>query len=318
MHLKKYVISDNSTIYVEIVNLGARLHHLGQNADHNVLVSPTDVNDYRNDVNWMGATIGPRAHLLRDGVFTKKNGNLYYEKNYQGHHLHGGEQGFHRQIWNVEKHTNNMLFLGLNSRCGGRFTVQYKILRHSLSISYTAKVRVPTVVNMTNHAYFNLSAEDKIYNHHIKINADAVVDTDDSNLPLPQDRTVANSILDLREFRQLSVIKAIKTESILKKTNGYNHCYLFDRGVNKYAEIDHPAQQCTLRVTTTKPAIQFFTANNIHALTKGKLWRHAALCLEPVYPISDYLQGDDALSLLHSGQEYCETDTYQFINRLAR
>lgn len=315
MQIKKLLISDNSTMYVEVVSYGARLHHIGHHAGHNVLVSPADVNDYRKDMNWMGATVGPRAHLLRDGIFKNNAGNLYYEKNYRGHHLHGGSDGFHRQNWRVEKHTNNILHLGLNTCEGDRFTIHYLISRNTLEITYTAKVQKTTLVNITNHAYFNLSAEDRIYKHRVKIDAKSVVDTDDHNLALPTVSPVTNNELDFNNSRQLSMLANIDEHFLLKKTRGYNHCYLLNKNTSACVEIEHPLQTDIFRILTTKPAIHFFTANNGQIISKRKPWQHSALCLEPVYPTSDYLKGEDAKSLLYPNQIYCETDTYQFINQ---
>lgn len=317
MRLKKFVLSDNSTIYVEVVSYGARLHHLGRNSSHNVIVSPTNMYDYLNDISWKGATVGPMAHILRDGVFEKDSGNLYFEKNHLGHHLHGGRNGFHRQNWQVEKHTNHTLHLGLNTQNGDRFTILYKISPNTLSITYTAKVKNTTLVNMTNHAYFNISSEDKIYNHRVKINAQSVVSTDANNIALPTISSVYDSVLDLNNFRELSVISKINKNNPLKKTNGYNHCYLLAKKNGSCAEIENPLQKYNLRISTTKPAIHFFTTNNIQPLFNKKLVQHSALCLEPVYPTSDYLKGDAAISLLHPNKVYCETDTYKFINRFS-
>ncbi|WP_167467317.1 hypothetical protein [Buttiauxella warmboldiae] len=313
MSLKKLIITDKSSVYVEVVNYGARLHHLGKHAGHNVVVSPAKVAHYLSDKNWMGATIGPRAHLLRDGLFQRHGEKFYYDRNFQGHHLHGGRNGFHCHYWQVEKHTDNVLQLGLTLKESGRFTIQYRISKNTLSITYQAKVATPTLINITNHAYFNLSTEDRIYQHCIKIDSPAVVETDDKNLPLPTSSLVADSILDLQKPRSLNSLANININSELQKTQGYNHCYLLNKNSATAAEISHPDVNWRLQIKTSRPAIHLFTANNHRALLKTKPWRHSSLCLEPVYPISDYLLGDAALSLTHPQRDYCETDSYQFI-----
>lgn len=311
--LKKFIIGDKSTIYVEVVDFGARLHHLGKHAGHNIIVAPVSVNDYLKDRNWMGSTVGPRAHIVRNGCFQHDQGVLSFDKNYLGHHLHGGENGFHRYRWKAEIHTNNTLKLGTTIKDCGRFTILYRVSRNMLSITYRAKVTNTSLINITNHSYFNLNRDDKIYTHRVQIDAEHFVATDNNNIALRQYLPVTDSSLDLRCRKSLDVLLQSNVDNAIKKTRGYNHCYLLSKRTTSQVEVSHPSLDWLLRITTSKPAIHFFTANNPHGLIKNKPWKHSALCLEPVYPTSDYLYMENAMSLLHPGHEYCETDHYQFI-----
>lgn len=308
--IRKFIIRNRSLLYAEVVDYGARLHKFGKHAEHNILLSPKMVRDYLCDINWLGATVGPSANIVRDGEFTCINTKLTFDKNHHGHHLHGGKNGFHKMYWRAEKHTNNNLLLGLTIKGFGRFTVFYQLIDNILRITYKGKVNKPSLINMTNHAYFNLNQDDRVYMHNVKINSDEVVATDDNNLPLNASHPVDNSPLDLRDSRQLG---DVMNSSTILKNHDYNHCYLLNKSTTTHAEITHPAQQWGLRIKTTKPAIHFFTANNDRPIVKGKPWAHSACCLEPVYPTFDYLKEDSALSLFYPDVEYCEVDSYELI-----
>ena len=220
-----------------------------------------DLSSYLKGHPKFGSVMGRVTNRIKNANF-KLDGKVYQlEKNAGQHHIHGGSQSFDKQVWQGESFSDRdqvgVDFTLLSPDGDGGFPgnvvakVKYVLNTESeLAIHYMATTDAPTHVNMTNHAYFNLSgAKENIYNHEISIYADFYTDADSSAMPTGQILEVANTPLDLRTPTKIG-------ERIHELSNGFDHNYVLNKephALSLAAEVFHPGSGRRLKVYTTQP-----------------------------------------------------------------
>jgi aldose 1-epimerase len=168
-----------------------------------------------------------------------------------------------------------------------KVSVIYTLENESLSIEYKATTDADTVINLTNHSYFNLGGHDSgaIFEHEIQIDADKYLPLDEKNLPL-EPTSVAGTPFDLREFQPLVAgLRSTASDKQLALASGYDHCYILnERKACQWAStVRHPWSGRVLKVYTTEPGMQLYTANHIDSfIGKDGVYygRYPAVCLE--------------------------------------
>jgi len=301
----RYTLLNQSGAFVQLLNYGARLTAIQVPDAHgqlgNVLLSYPHWQQYIDDPYYLGAVIGRYANRIKQSRFTIDGRRFYLKHNEGLHHLHGGPEGFSFKLWNEEslQHDINSLTLSLESHSGeGGYPGELKVYlsftwteEDALMVEFTANTDEPTVLNLTIHPYFNLSAQpaQKIDGHKLRLVASKVLEVDEYLLPTGNMLDVEK--FDVYKFGDLAEIGAkLKRHATgLKATGGgYDQCFVHEKvaGLDTIAEVVHESSGRQMEVRTDYPAFQLYTSQwlNTDELVPDVEWRpFSAFCIEPQY-----------------------------------
>ena len=230
---------------------------------------------------FFGALIGRYGNRIGNAQF-KLGGKEYHVPANDGKNsLHGGPHGFNNQVWKGKEIPNGveLTYLSKDDEAGypGNLsvTVRYTLTGSALHIDYSATTDKPTVLNLTNHSYFNLAGQGNgdILNHELTLHASKFTPVDSTLIPTGELRPVAGTPFDfLKPHRIGERIDA--DDEQLKIAKGYDHNWVIDsQGPGKLtntAEAYEPTTGRVLRVSTTQPGVQFYTGNFLDGSIKGK------------------------------------------------
>jgi aldose 1-epimerase len=296
-----YTLKNKNGMEVCITNFGGRIVSVmvpDKNGNmKDVVLGFDSIADYVNIPSDFGASIGRYANRIKDGKIVIDGDTIQLPQNNFGHCLHGGPKGWQYQVYEAKQIDGTKLELVRQSPDGdenfpGNVTakVTYTLTDdNSIDISYEATTDKKTVINMTNHSYFNLSgdAQKPITDHLLYVNADKFTPVDSTFMTTgeildvkgtPMDFTVAKTVgqdIDKYEYDQL------------KNGNGYDHNWVLNtNGDIKQvaARLTSPVSGITLEVYTDEPGIQVYSGNFLDGTVKGKKSnvynQRAAICLE--------------------------------------
>jgi len=296
-----YTLRNHNGMEVNITNYGGRIVSLmapgkdGHWAD--IVLGFDNIRDYITIKNNFGALIGRYANRIGGARF-ELDGTVYnLEKNNGNNQLHGGSHGYFSKVWDVTSASDSVLQLHLLSPDGDanypgnlNIYVTYTLTdRNELIIDYTATTDKTTVVNLTNHAYFNLKGAGKgtILDHILMIPADYFTPVDSNLIPIGELRPVDGTPLDFRKPTPIG--KRINDDyTQLKLGHGYDHNWVLktkaDKSVILAARLTEPVSGRVLEVYTNEPGLQCYTGNFLDGTVKGKqgktYLRRGAICLE--------------------------------------
>jgi len=233
---------------------------------------------------------GRVANRIGNAAFTFNGKHYQLEANQGSCHLHGGNRGFDKQLWEVKSVTQDKIVFSHTSPDGdsgypGDLTaiVMYTITNdNALRIDYEVFTGSETVCNLTNHSYFNLDGYDAatIYPQEIEICADRVTAVDDMLVPTGAFMDVANTPLDLRTVKRIGDV--IDAAGKVNDTGGFDHNYVL-RAKGKAASVYSPNTGIRMTVYTNSPGVQFYTGNFLDGSVTGKgvtFGKHSGFCLE--------------------------------------
>jgi aldose 1-epimerase len=244
---------------------------------------------------YLGATVGRWANRIAGARFELDGIEYALDRNEGANLLHGGASGFHRALWRADE-DNGALVLTLDSPEGdagfpGNVTAEVRYALDddgTLSIGYEAVSDAPTPLNLTNHAYFNLTGEAgaDVRGHVMSIDADAFFEVDAAMIPCRLAEVAGNAF----DFRQSAPVGARLDwpHAQLARAGGFDHCYVLNRAPAGQAERPaarayDPASGRELTVFTDQRGLQFYTGNHLQGVVgrNGVAYaRHAGLCLE--------------------------------------
>ncbi|MGA2420880.1 MAG: aldose epimerase family protein [Candidatus Acidiferrum sp.] len=284
-----------------------------------VILGWDGVSGYEEGAQHFGATIGRYANRIAHGEFSLDGVKYTLAKNNGENTLHGGLQGFDKKMWDVKDVSSGSaqaLQFDYLSKDGeenfpGNLSVRVTFMltnSNELQIVYEASTDKKTVVNLTNHAYFNLAGSGTILDETLMIAADRFTPVDSSQIPTGELRSVAGTPFD---FRKPTVIGARieQDDEQLKIGHGYDHNWVLNSGGSAKptlaAAVTDPRSGRRLEVWTTEPGIQLYTSNFLDGTAHGKggvaYARRSALCLEtqhfpdspnhPAFPTTELLPG---------------------------
>ena len=279
--------------------------------------------------NFFGSTIGRFANRIAGARFALNGKEYALAKNNGQHSLHGGPGGFYNVAWQSERAADGVTFHYLSKDGEEGFpgnlkaSVRYSVSGSQLKVDYLATTDAATVINVTNHSYFNLAGagNGSILNHQLKLFASRFTPTDAGAIPTGELRSVAGTPMD---FRQSTAIGAriANDDQQLRFGQGYDHNFVLDGGVDVLkpaAELYDPASGRLLEISTTEPAIQFYSGNFLDGSIVGKSGaryeKYAGLCLETQhYPDSPNHPAFPS-TLLRPGQTFRSTTILKFGTR---
>lgn len=278
-----------------------------------------------------GTIVGRYANRIGNARFSIGKRAYELTPNIPPHHLHGGPNGFSHQLWEVlhaeaeedeaELQLHHVSPAGTNGY-PGRLSVSCHYIwtnENALLIEYHAITERPTIVNLTNHSYFNLAGEGRIYDHELQLFADQITVTDEDQIPTGEFRRVSGTAFDFREPKRLGADIKGETEPAIEAVNGYDHNYVIsgaEGGAKETAWLYDPQSGRTLTCYTSLPGVQLFTTN----FPDGKfqyrggqpLLRHGAVCLETQQFPDAPNQPNFPTAVLWPEEEYLETTEYWF------
>lgn len=327
-------LENHNGLIATITDYGGRLVNLhvpdaqGNLADVNLGFD--DVSDYESPKDAaFGATVGPVANRIGGAAF-ELNGQRYeLEENKPGATLHSGtKRPFHHLMWESRVFQSDagpsveLTYQSPHGEAGfpGSLSthVTYTLTHdNALRIDYRATTDQPTPVNLTNHAYFNLSGHDSgsIANHILTMNASRYTPLDDKLLPTGDIRDVTGLPMD---FRQPMAIGDRLEEAKKDHTDGYDYNMILDKksqGLGFAARVFDPASGRVMDMFTTEPAVQLYTGNHLHSQAGrgGAVYEPvAAFCLEAQHYPDALRHGHFPSIILEPAAVYRQTTIYRF------
>ncbi len=292
----KFILKNECGISVSVLDYGCTLVDLcvpsrfGEITD--VCLGYDTIEEYENNFGFFGAVVGRHANRIGEGMFVLNGQKYTLALNNGPNHLHGGIRGFDKYVWDASVGENCVVFSRLSpdgeEGYPGNLSVKvtYTLSDSAFTIAYEAQSDADTVVNLTNHAYFNLGGHNSgsILEHRLQIFADSFTESDPNCLPTGLILPVSGTPFDFTQPK--AVGKDIEAEDIqLKYGRGYDQNFvLSDRqSVKKAAVLACPATGISMTVHTTLPGLQIYTGNGLHEI-KGKNGvvypKHGGMCLE--------------------------------------
>lgn len=328
-----YVLK-NKDLRVAITNYGARVVSLlmpdknGNITD--VSVGFDNIDDYtKGGDTYFGAVVGRYGNRIAKGKFKLDGKEYTLATNNAPNHLHGGNKGFSRVVWDVQQPEDStliLIYISPDAEEGypGELNAQVTYIltsNNELKIVYEATTDKPTVVNLTNHTYFNLNGEGSgsINNHLMMINANKFTPVDSTLIPTGKLENVANTPFDFRKPTAIGE-RINDTNNIqLKYGKGYDHNFVLNKsggGLTKAAEVVGDQSGIVMDVYTTEPGIQFYGGNfmnGTHKLKSGKTDDYrTAFCLETQHYPDSPNQPNFPSTTLEPGKVYKTTTVYAF------
>ncbi|HEY7117917.1 MAG TPA: aldose epimerase family protein [Tepidisphaeraceae bacterium] len=332
--VEQYALTNKNGVVAKIITYGATLTEVwtpdksGNKAD--VVLGFDNIKDYQDKSPFFGATTGRIANRIAKGKFTIEGKPYQVATNNGPNHLHGGPKGFDKQIWTAEPSESaagpsvrfTYVSPDMDQGFPGKLTthVTYTLTNDDeLRIDYQATTDKTTIVNLTNHSYFNLhgsgSGKD-ILDHVVMINADRYTPVDDTLIPTGELAPVKGTIYDFTSPKAIS--KDI--EKTPGSPNGYDHNFVLNGAAGQMklcARVSDPDTGRTLEVRTDQPGVQLYTGNFLDGTIKsgigGKPYvKHYAFCLETQHFPDSVNHPSFPTTELKPGQTFTSTTLYKF------
>jgi len=330
--VEQYTLANEAGIEVDVATYGGLLTRVAV-PDHdgkteNVTLALESLADYREGHPYFGCIVGRYANRIADGRFTLDGKQYELATNNGKNHLHGGDEGFDKKVWQAEPVESEesvgvrLTYVSPDGEEGypGKLTttVRYELTAdNELIMDYTAVTDAPTVVNLTNHAYWNLGGADSgsVLDHELVIMADEFLPVDHTLIPLGQPMSVADTAMDFRDGTKIGA-------RIDQVEEGYDHCYVLnkprDAEMPLAARLSDPQTGRVMEIYTTQPGVQLYTGNfldgslSAHGNTYNK---HAAVCLETQHFPDSPNQPQFPSTVLRPGEKYHQRTVHKFYVR---
>jgi aldose 1-epimerase len=324
-----YTVADGK-VEVRIMTYGGIIVSL-RTPDRNgriddVVLGCDSVEKYEAQTAHFGGIIGRYANRIAHGSFQLDGKTYSIPKNNGDNALHGGIRGFDKVVW-AAKEIPDGVELAYVSKDGDQgfpgtltTTVRYTLSGGALRIEYSATTDKDTVLNLTNHSYFNLAGQGKgdILGHVLKIDASRMTPVDAALIPTGELKSVAGTPFDFRTPHAIG--ERINTDDVqLHLGKGYDHNFVLDHPQGQLAEaaeVYEPTSGRILQVLTTEPAVQFYTGNFLDGSITGKEGRvynqRFAFCLETQHFPDSPNHARFPSTELKPGQEFHSVTAFQF------
>jgi aldose 1-epimerase len=334
-----YVLTNKNGVEVSITNYGATVvswkvpDRNGKLAD--VVLGYDNVKDYETGKAYFGATVGRYANRIARGKFTLNGVTYTLAKNDGENHLHGGIKGFSKRVWtakDVSGSSGQALELSYLSKDGeegypGNLSVAVVFTltdKNELKIDYSATTDKDTVLNLTNHSYFNLAGQGSgdILSHELMLNADRFTPVDATLIPTGELRKVTATPFGFTKTTAIGA-RTNQEDEQLKLGRGYDHNWVLNKekmGVlSLAAELYEPKSGRLLEVRTTEPGVQFYSGNFLDGTARGKEGKvynyRNGMCLETQHFPDSPNHPDFPSTVLKPGQHFHSTTVYKFATK---
>ena len=322
-----YTLTNQNGIEAKITNYGGIIVSLKtpdkDGTLENIVLGFADLDSYLGEHPYFGALIGRYGNRIEDGEFELNGEEYQLSINDGDHHLHGGEKGFDKVLWDAEIIDDTTLQLNYISDDGeegypGRLnvTATYRLSdNNELRLEFEATTDSATPVNLTAHSYFNLTGNPKttILEHELKLHADQYTPATSDLIPTGDILAVDETPFNFTEFQEVGA-------RIDQVPGGYDHNFVADtsgsRELSLMAEVREPGTGRTLSVFSTEPGIQFYSGNFLDGTLQNEdgiaLEQYSGFCLEPQHFPNSPNEPDFPSTILNPGETYKNTIVYQF------
>ncbi len=324
-----YTLDNGKGLRVKIMTYGATIISVetpdrdGKPA--NITLAMDSLEGYLKGVPYFGATVGRYANRIAKGKFSIDGKQYTLATNNDANHLHGGLRGFDKVVWKAEPiETDKCVGVKFSYESAdgeegypGKLSaeVTYSITdKDELKMDYVAKTDKTTVLNLTNHTYWNLAGgtSGDILGQSLTLNASKYLPVDDGLIPTGELKDVKDSPMDFTSPHKIG-------ERIAQVKGGYDHCYVLDRkdgeGLSLAARVEDPKSGRVMEILTTQPAIQFYSGNFLDGTLKagGKSYeKHGGFCLETQHYPDSPNRPEFPSVLLKPGETYQQHTVHQF------
>lgn len=327
-----FILRNAQGMEVTVTNFGGRIVSVlvpdRDGVMRDVVLGFDSIQDYIHKPTDFGASTGRYANRIHNGRFTLDGVEYQLPRNNYGHCLHGGPRGFQYQVFDgkqTDGQTLELTYLSKdNEECfPGNLNCKVSIAltdENAIDIHYEAETDKPTIVNMTNHSYFNLDGDGlSISEHLLKVNADAYTPIDSTFMTTGEIVTVESTPMDFRQYTPIGArINQTEFEQ-LRFGQGYDHNWVLNTNGDisqVCTSLKSPKTGIVLDVYTNEPGIQIYTGNFLNGLIYGKkgvLYDHRpSLCMETQkYPDSPN-KADWPSPVLRPGEKYESHCIYKF------
>lgn len=303
----------------------------GKMAD--VVLGYDKLEDYLKATPYFGALIGRYGNRIGDGKFTLEGKEYTLAKNNNGvAHLHGGKVGFDKKVWTATPKmtksgpTLTLTYLSQDGEEGYPGNLKVKVVytltrKNELKIAFTATTDKPTVVNLTNHSYFNLAGAGTgdVLKHQVTINSAKITPVDKNLIPTGKFMEVKGTPFDFTTPHAIGE-RITADDEQLKLGGGYDHCFVVNQKtpdkLTLQARVVEPASGRVLECLSTEPAVQFYSGNFLDGSNIGKggkpYQKRYAFCLEPEHFPDSPNKPQFPSTELKPGETYKHTMIYRF------
>jgi aldose 1-epimerase len=324
-----YTLDNGSGMVAKVITYGGILTHLqvpdrrGKAVD--VVLGFGTLAAYLKGHPYFGALIGRYGNRIARGRFKLAGKEYQLATNNGANHLHGGDAGFDKKVWQGEAIESpdevgvRLSYLSKDMEEGYpgnlQVTVTYTINRQQeLKIVYHATTDKATPVNLTHHSYFNLNGHGTILDHQLMVAAGHFLPVDAGLIPTGERRSVKQTAMDFTSFQPIG-------SRIEQVSGGYDHNYILnnhDGSLKEAARVTGPKSGITMTVLTTEPGLQFYSGNFLDGTLKGKggfpYQKHGGLCLEAQHFPDSPNRPEFPGTILKPGEVYRQTTIYRFDN----
>ena len=325
--VEQYIMSNNKGMEISIIDYGGIITSwtaADKKGDYkDIVLGFNTLGEYEAETPYFGALIGRYSNRIAEGKFNLEGQEYTLAVNNGVNHIHGGLKGFDKVVWDAKTILNDstvsleLSYLSKDMEEGYPGNLKAKVTytlnnEDELSVIYEATTDKPTIVNLTQHSYFNLTADfnQDILGHEIVINANSYLPVDDTLIPTGEFREVNKTPFDFRKSKAIG--KQINDENAqLEIGNGYDHCWVLndqDKGLRFVASAYEAVSGRLLEVYSDKPGIQFYTGNfldgTLPTKSKGTYQIRTGFCLETQHYPNSPNQDNFPSVILNPGNKY--------------
>lgn len=329
-----FKLKNNNDMEAVVTNYGATLISLSIPSNDekiDVVLGYDNLENYISNQKFFGATIGPNCNRIKNACFTLNNIEYNLEKNDNNNNLHSGGKGFHKVVWdyqiNEDENYVEFTYLNIDKEQGFpgnlKVKVRYTLTEdNELKLSYEGVSDKDTVVNLTNHSYFNLSGHKNkdATNQKLWINSKYFTPVQDSNcIPTGEIRAVKGTPMDFTIPKKINS-QINKNYDQLLFCSGYDHNFVIDKKekeIEKIAKLYDERTNIIMEVYSDSEGVQFYCGNSISGGSVGKdntiYEDRCGICLETQY-FPDSINNKNFKSpILKAGEKYKSTTIYKFL-----
>lgn len=334
--IAQYTLSNNQDMEVKVITYGGIITHLsvpdknGKVGD--VVLGYDHLEGYLAGTPYFGAIVGRYGNRIAKGAFSLDGNEYTLAVNNGENHLHGGIKGFDKVVWDAEVIESKdgagvkLHYLSPHMEEGypGNLDVYVTYILTAdnvLEINYRATTDQPTVVNITQHSYFNLSggSEDKILEHLIQIKSNEILPVDAGLIPTGKPMEVVDTPFDFNQLTRVGQRIDDEHEQ-MKLGGGYDHCWVLQKSnadaLEWVIKAQDPISGRVFELATTEPGVQFYSGNFLDGSLTGKndvnYVHRSGMCFEPEHYPDSPNQEQFPTTVLRPGEEYISTTLWKF------
>ena len=333
-NVEQYTLRNAEGMQVKIITYGGRITSLtapDKNGNfENIVLGFDSLEQYLEDNPFFGALIGRYGNRIANGKFSLDGQEYSLAQNDGENHLHGGNRGFDKVVWTVDEKASDSQTLvisyvseDMEEGYPGKLeiTVTYSLGDdNSLDVTYEATTDKKTVVNLTQHAYFNLSGDfsTTVLDHVLQIHGDAFLPVNQNLIPTGEEREVTGLPFDFREPKPIGQEIDSDNEQ-LERAGGYDHNWVLpnqNSGMRLAAQAFHPSSGRVIQVHTTEPGMQFYSGNFLDGTLlpgkEGHYQKRSGFCLETQHYPDSPNQEQFPSVVLEPGETYSSRTNFKF------